>query len=136
MRNVMVGAAAVLSAAIGCGGHRALRLPPAPEVAPAAVSRETATPVAPPPATPNATAEAPAPEAAAPEASPDFVRDVKPLLARTCTPCHVPGGKMYDRLPFDDPKTVASAQAGILRRLKGDDHDLVARWIAIQAEPR
>ena len=39
---------------------------------------------------------------------------------------------MYARLPFDDPATVASHPAGILKRLKGDDNVTVERWIAAQ----
>src|SRR5262245_4170398 len=64
---------------------------------------------------------------------PDFARDVQPVLAQRCDPCHVPGGKMYERLPFDDPETVASHPEGILRRLKGDDRAIVERWIASRA---
>ena len=66
------------------------------------------------------------------DAAPDFARDVRPILARRCDPCHEPGGKMYARLPFDDPATVASHPAGILKRLKGDDNVTVERWIAAQ----
>ncbi len=59
-----------------------------------------------------------------------FDEAVKPLLARTCTPCHVPGGRMYDRLPFDDPETVASHAEGILRRLKEpDDKRSIEAWL-------
>lgn len=129
MRSV-IAVAAVLAAAVACGGRRTVRVPPAP-AGPLAAGLETT------PTVPAATPAVPRFEPT-PAGSPvlDFVRDVQPLLARTCTPCHVPGGKMYDRLPFDDPKTVLSAQAGVLRRLKGDDRDLVARWIASQAEAR
>jgi hypothetical protein len=66
------------------------------------------------------------------QATLDFGRDVQPVLARHCDPCHAPGGKMYARLPFDDPATVASHPEGILRRLKGDDRAVVQRWIAAQ----
>ncbi len=37
---------------------------------------------------------------------------------------------MYARLPFDDPKVVASHSEGVLRRLKGDDREVLQRWIA------
>jgi hypothetical protein len=36
-------------------------------------------------------------------------------------PCHFPGGKMYDKLPFDDPDVVASHSEGILRRIKAQE---------------
>ncbi len=82
--------------------------------------------------TPQAVAAAPAQPAlqAAPE--PDvFSGTVQPLLARTCTPCHVPGGRMYDRLPFDDPDTVRANKDGILRRLKApEDREVLERWLA------
>jgi hypothetical protein len=74
----------------------------------------------PAPATP-----APSPEAVSFEAS------VKPLLARTCTPCHVPGGRMYERMPFDRPEVVFSHKEGVLRRMKNpDDRQLMERWLA------
>jgi len=130
---------AVLAATVACGGGQALRMPPAASATPATPDVQTVdTPVAAAPAGPPGVVAVAEPTTDLTDSilGPDFVRDVKPLLARTCAPCHVPGGKMYDRLPFDNPKTVVSAQAGILRRLKGDDHEVVARWIASQPEPR
>jgi hypothetical protein len=47
-----------------------------------------------------------------------FEARAKPVLESSCMPCHFPGGKMYDRLPFDKPETVASHSEGILRRIK------------------
>jgi hypothetical protein len=67
---------------------------------------------------------------------PDFEREVRPILAGRCAPCHVPGGKMYDRMPFDDASVVASHSAGILKRLKGDDRAVVERWIAARSAAR
>ncbi len=65
-----------------------------------------------------------------------FDETVKPVLTRRCTPCHFPGGKMYERLPFDDPATVLSKRDGILRRLKADeDRQPVEKWIAAQPSP-
>jgi hypothetical protein len=41
---------------------------------------------------------------------------------------------MYDRLPFDDPETVASHAEGILRRLKEpEDKATVEGWIKARA---
>jgi hypothetical protein len=37
---------------------------------------------------------------------------------------------MYARLPFDDPQVVSSHSAGILRRLKGEDHAALEKWLA------
>jgi hypothetical protein len=47
-----------------------------------------------------------------------FETRAKPVLVSSCMPCHFPGGKMYERLPFDDPGVVASHSEGILRRIK------------------
>jgi hypothetical protein len=79
-------------------------------------------------------ATAPAVAAAAP--APDAFRaEIAPLLAKRCAPCHNPGGKMYDRLPFDDPATVAGHPEGILKRIKDPaEHALIERWIAEQSK--
>jgi hypothetical protein len=77
---------------------------------------------------PAATPAPPASPTGVPEAI-SFETSVKPLLARTCTPCHVPGGRMYERMPFDRPETLLSHKEGVLRRLKNpDDHQLMERW--------
>jgi hypothetical protein len=55
---------------------------------------------------------------------------IRPILSEHCGACHDPGGKMYARLPFDDPRVVASHSEGVLRRLKGDDREALQRWIA------
>lgn len=91
----------------------------------AAACRTVADPPPPPPA-----ATAPPPSPAAPAETISFETSVKPLLARTCTPCHVPGGRMYERMPFDQPEVVLSHKEGVLRRLKNpDDHQLMERWL-------
>jgi hypothetical protein len=75
------------------------------------------------PSPPAAPTVPPTPETVSFEAS------VKPLLARTCTPCHVPGGRMYERMPFDRPEVVFSHKEGVLRRLKNpDDRQVLERW--------
>ena len=76
----------------------------------------------------------PSPGASAPAAV-SFEASVKPLLARTCTPCHVPGGRMYERMPFDRSEVVFSHKEGILRRMKNpDDRQVLERWLASQAK--
>jgi hypothetical protein len=77
---------------------------------------------------------APVPESAAAASAPSsaeaFESRIRPLLARTCTPCHVPGGKMYERLPFDNPDVVRSNQASILKRLKvPEDRQALESWL-------
>jgi len=54
----------------------------------------------------------------APAADTAFEQDVRPILTRRCKPCHEPGGVMYGRIPFDDPKAVRDHREGILRRIK------------------
>ncbi len=66
--------------------------------------------------TPNALASASA--TSVPTPKPDlFVASVRPILLSHCAPCHEPGGKLYERLPFDDAGVVASHSAGVLRRI-------------------
>lgn len=116
-RVAMTLGAAVL---VACAGRRVAEAPSPPspplEVAPV------------PPAT------APPAVAAPPTVASDFQASVRPLLARTCTPCHVPGGRMYERMPFDRPEVVLSHKDGILRRLKHpDDRQVLERWLAGQS---
>lgn len=59
-----------------------------------------------------------------------FLATVRPILATRCAPCHNPGGKMYARLPFDDPQVVSSHSQGVLRRLNGDDREAMEKWLA------
>jgi len=51
----------------------------------------------------------------------DFETDIKPILQTRCTPCHFPGGKMYERLPFDKAETIKAHPEGILKRIKDVD---------------
>ena len=88
----------------------------------------------------SAPASAPAtPPAAVPaaEARPEisFEATVRPILAAKCAPCHNPGGKMYERLPFDQPSVIASHAAGVRRRLKGDDLQTLERWLSSRPAP-
>ena len=114
MRRVLLLVGLVAS---GCAG-RHVATAPAPSMSPVAVA-------------------VPAPEAVpAPATAPDTFRaEIAPLLAQRCAPCHNPGGKMYDRLPFDDPATVAGHPEGILKRIKDPaEHALIERWIAEQSK--
>ena len=75
--------------------------------------------------------ELPPTPAPPPTAVPDlFATVVRPVVKEHCAPCHEPGGKMYGRLPFDDPKVLSSHSEGVLRRLKGDDKAAFERWLA------
>jgi cytochrome c553 len=71
-----------------------------------------------------------APAAASPTSAATFEATVRPILATRCAPCHNPGGKMYDTLPFDQPAVVSSHATGIRRRLKGEDLAALEKWLA------
>ena len=119
MRKVLLLVVLVAGAPGGCAGHRAATAPATSVSAPA-----------PPPAA------SPVPEAVPAAAAPDAVHaEIAPQLAKRCAPCHNPGGKMYDRLPFDDAATVAGHPEGILKRIKDPaEHALIERWIAEQSK--
>jgi len=65
-----------------------------------------------------------------------FKSEVRPILAARCAPCHEPGGKLYAKLPFDDPAVLASHVPGVTKRLKGDDLKTFERWIAMAPATR
>jgi hypothetical protein len=58
-----------------------------------------------------------------------FTDDIGPLLSANCRPCHFKGGKVFDRLPFDQYKTALKLGSRLNTRFKGDNADLVTRWI-------
>jgi hypothetical protein len=72
--------------------------------------------------------------AATPTPQPDlFASTVRPILLGHCAPCHEPGGKMYEKLPFDHAEVVSSHSAGILKRIKTpDERAAIERWLASQ----
>ena len=47
-----------------------------------------------------------------------FKEDIQPMLKTHCSPCHFEGGKMYEKLPFDEPSTLIDHSEGILNRIK------------------
>jgi len=55
----------------------------------------------------------------------NFTNQIQPILVSHCSPCHFPGGKMYQQLPFDKDTTIINHKTGILRRIKGDDNALI-----------
>jgi hypothetical protein len=56
---------------------------------------------------------------------------VKQMLSTNCSPCHNPGGKMYERLPFDSPDTVRAHSTQISGRLKKtEDKKLMEDWLS------
>jgi hypothetical protein len=95
----------------------------------------TARPAGSPPAAPTMVSESepvPPAETVRPSspAGDVFLATVRPILATRCAPCHNPGGKMYARLPFDNPDVVSSHSQGVLRRLNGNDREAMLRWLS------
>jgi hypothetical protein len=92
---------------------------------------------------PSASVATPTPAAAAavgrPAAAPpvssrstvDFAREIQPILESRCQPCHFPGGKMYERRPFDRAATIRELGTKLFTRIK-DEHeqDLIRRFLA------
>lgn len=52
----------------------------------------------------------------------DFDTQLKPIFQSKCMPCHFSGGKMYDRLPFDNPATIRKLGTRLFTRIK-DEND-------------
>lgn len=134
-RSMAFGLLIALALAAGCArprlaeNRRARSAPPAPPTQPAETPAEPLTPAAP---------ATPAPGVADTSATAvSFEAHVRPILERSCTPCHFTGGQMYERLPFDDPKTVLSRKEGVLRRLKAAaDREPFEQWVARQEGSR
>ena len=61
-----------------------------------------------------------------------FASQIQPILVKNCSPCHFTGGKMYKRMPFDKDTTIINHQAGILRRIKGEENTLLRSFIQQQ----
>jgi len=59
----------------------------------------------------------------------NFTSQVKPILVEHCSPCHFPGGKMYERMPFDKDTTIINHETGVLKRLKGDNNLVIKNFI-------
>lgn len=63
-----------------------------------------------------------------------FARDVLPILEERCSPCHFPGGRMHDRLPFEQEGTVKVVGTRLFTRLRApEDQAPVRAWLAQEA---
>ena len=58
---------------------------------------------------------------------PDFDKDIKPILQSRCQPCHFPGGKVYDKLPFDRPDTIKRLGTKLFTRIKDEKEQKLIR---------
>ena len=85
----------------------------------------------PPPTPPKPAAVQAATTPRSNESQVDFARDLQPILASRCQPCHFPGGKMYDRLPFDSAATIRTLGTKLFTRIKTEDEQaLIRRFLA------
>jgi hypothetical protein len=57
----------------------------------------------------------------------NFDSEVLPILETRCRPCHFPGGKMYERLPFDRPETIHELGTRLFTRLEDPGDQAVIR---------
>jgi hypothetical protein len=61
----------------------------------------------------------------------DYKTQVLPILQKKCSPCHFTGGKMYERMPFDNSQTIIGHEAGVLKRFKDEqENTLIKQFIA------
>ena len=58
---------------------------------------------------------------------PDFATEIKPIFQARCQPCHFPGGKVYDRLPFDKPETITRLGTRLFTRIKDEKEQRLIR---------
>ena len=59
----------------------------------------------------------------------DFFSQIQPILVKNCSPCHFTGGKMFERMPFDQDTTIINHEAGILKRFKNEENLLIKNFI-------
>ena len=62
----------------------------------------------------------------------NFKTQVQPVLEKNCSPCHFPGGKLYEKLPFDKGETISNHTAGILKRIKKEEEVKLIRQYTAQ----
>lgn len=60
-----------------------------------------------------------------------FENDIEPILKAKCQACHFPGGRMYDKLPFDRAETIKKLGTKLFTRIK-DEHDqkLISQFLS------
>ena len=59
-----------------------------------------------------------------------FKAQVMPIFIKNCSPCHFPGGKMYERLPFDQDTTILNHSTAISKRIKDQqENELLMKFI-------
>ena len=58
------------------------------------------------------------PPSSAHATKPDFEKEIKPIFQSRCMPCHFQGGKVYEKLPFDQPATIFKLGEKLFTRIK------------------
>lgn len=59
---------------------------------------------------------------------------VLPVFQKNCSPCHFPGGKMYDKLPFDKGETIIQHSTAIIKRIKNETDAAIIKQFVQQHE--
>jgi hypothetical protein len=62
----------------------------------------------------------------------DFATQIQPILSTRCMPCHFQGGIMYERLPFDQPKTITTLGENLFTRIRNEDERRLIRQFLAQ----
>ncbi len=57
----------------------------------------------------------------------DFATQIQPILQSRCMPCHFAGGTMYERLPFDQAKTIGTLGEKLFTRIKDENEQRLIR---------
>lgn len=57
----------------------------------------------------------------------NFKTQLQPVFQKNCSPCHFPGGKMYEKMPFDKGETILSHEAGIVKRIKNENELIILK---------
>jgi hypothetical protein len=63
-----------------------------------------------------------------------FAKQIQPILVNHCSPCHFTGGKMYEKLPFDNQETIIGHETGILRRIKNEKESTLIKEFVKQEQ--
>jgi cytochrome c5 len=62
---------------------------------------------------------------------PDFETEIRPIFQTKCQPCHFPGGKVYDRMPFDKAETINRLGTKLFTRIKDEkEQGLIREFLA------
>jgi hypothetical protein len=63
----------------------------------------------------------------------DFDKEIEPILKAKCQPCHFPGGKMYEKRPFDRPATIIALGEKLFTRIHDEkDRALIRAFLTEQ----